>query len=359
MSRPAEVIIDLAALAYNFAHIRALAPDSSVMAIVKADAYGHGIVPIAESLATAEAFGVACLEEARQLRQAGIRQDITLLEGPYAVKELAEISALGLDIVVHDIVQLKMLEQIHLSKPVGVWLKLDTGMHRLGFPPEAASQILTRLQRLDNIKDIRLMTHLANACDRNSDMTSEQLRYFGDFSAGLNLQKTIANSAAIMAFPETHVDWVRPGIMLYGVSPFNDHDGLHTGLRPVMTLKSELITVKELRSGSTVGYGAAWRCPEDMLIGVIAVGYGDGYPRHARSGTPVLVNNSRVELIGHVSMDMLAVDLRSQPDAKIGDSAILWGQDLPVEEVARHAETIPYELLCGVNQRLNFHYSEA
>lgn len=359
MSRPAKVVINLSALRHNFSRIRTLAPDSRVMAIVKADAYGHGLVRIAQSLEQADAFGVACLEEARELRQAKIQQRIILLEGPYSGEELTKISQLGLDMVVHDLSQLEMLEQNQLNKPVCIWLKLDTGMHRLGFSPDLASQALARLEQSAGVKEIRLMTHLASANNREDPMTRKQLQCFSQFNENMSLEKTIANSAGILAFPDAHVDWVRPGIMLYGVSPFSDSNGSQEGLKPVMTLQSKLITVRTLKAGDPVGYGATWRCPEDMSVGVVAAGYGDGYPRHAESGTPVLVNGKRVELIGRASMDMLTVDLRSQPQAKTGDPVVLWGEGLPVEEVANHAGTIPYEVLCAVHKRLKFEYGEA
>lgn len=359
MSRPAKVVINLSALRHNFSRIRTLAPDSRVMAIVKADAYGHGLVRIAQSLEQADAFGVACLDEARELRQAKIQQRIILLEGPYSGEELTKISQLGLDMVVHDLSQLEMLEQNQLNKPVCIWLKLDTGMHRLGFSPDLASQALARLEQSAGVKEIRLMTHLASANNREDPMTRKQLQCFSQFNENMSLEKTIANSAGILAFPDAHVDWVRPGIMLYGVSPFSDSNGSQEGLKPVMTLQSRLITVRALKAGDPVGYGATWRCPEDMSVGVVAAGYGDGYPRHAESGTPVLVNGKRVELIGRASMDMLTVDLRSQPQAKTGDPVVLWGEGLPVEEVANHAGTIPYEVLCAVHKRLKFEYGEA
>ncbi len=363
MSRPAEVVINLSALRHNFSRIRTLAPDSRIMAIVKADAYGHGLARIARTLKEADAFGVACLEEAQELRQAGIDQPIILLEGPYAVDELSDIKQLQLDIVVHDLSQVEMLEQHQLTehldnKPFSIWLKVDTGMHRLGFSPESANAAFARLKQISGVDDIRLMTHLARANDRQNQMTQEQIQCFNQLQELMSSEKTIANSAGIIAFPEAHVDWVRPGIMLYGVSPFQDSFGPDEGLQPVMTLQSKLITVRQLKAGEPVGYGATWRCPEDMSVGVVAAGYGDGYPRHAPSGTPVLVNGKRVELIGRASMDMLTVDLRTQPQAKAGDPVILWGEGLPVEEVAKHADTISYEVLCGVHKRLKFNYGE-
>ena len=359
MSRPAKVVINLSAIRQNFGRIRTIAPEFRVMAIVKADAYGQGLVRIAQRLEQADAFGVACLEEGRELRQAKIQQRIILLEGPYSGEELTKISQLGLDMVVHDLSQVEMLEQNQLNKPVCIWLKLDTGMHRLGFSPDLASEALARLEQSAGVKEIRLMTHLASANNREDPMTRKQLQCFSQFNENMSLEKTIANSAGILAFPDAHVDWVRPGIMLYGVSPFSDSNGSQEGLKPVMTLQSKLITVRALKAGDPVGYGATWRCPEDMSVGVVAAGYGDGYPRHAESGTPVLVNGKRVELIGRASMDMLTVDLRSQSQAKTGDPVVLWGEGLPVEEVANHAGTIPYEVLCAVHKRLKFEYGEA
>jgi alanine racemase len=355
MTRPARVVINLPALRHNLNRVRTLAPQSRVMAIVKTDAYGHGIARVAHALSSADAFGVACLEEARQLRASGIVRPIVLLEGAYAAAELPEIVQLDLDIVVHDVSQVEMLKAARTDKPVKVWLKVDTGMHRLGIMPEIFNNIWQQLQACNAVaQPLRLMTHLATASERTHPMTQAQLDCFKRLCGHLGVEKSIANSAGITAFPESHADWVRPGIMLYGVSPLSDGNALEEGLLPVMTLRSELIAVKRLRAGDPVGYGATWLCPEDMPVGVVAAGYGDGYPRHAPSGTPVLLNGRRVPLIGRASMDMLSVDLRTQPHAKVGDPVVLWGEGLPVEVIAQHAGTIPYELLCGVHKRLRF-----
>lgn len=355
MTRPARVVINLSALRHNLARVHELAPACKIMAIVKADGYGHGLTRVAHALAAADAFGVACLEEARELRGAGIKQPIILLEGPYSANELTKIVNLGLDIVIHDVTQVEMLERAVLPGPVVVWLKVDTGMHRLGFLPEAITRIWQRLNDCKAVAEkIYLMTHLAVANERDNPMNHAQIECFHKVCANLATETSIANSASILAFPDTHADWVRPGLMLYGVSPLCDSSGVDEGLKPVMTLKSELIAVKNLRANDPVGYGATWRCPEAMPVGIVAAGYGDGYPRHAPSGTPVLVNGERVALIGRASMDMLIVDLRKQPRAKVGDPVVLWGEGLPVEELARHADTIPYELLCAVHKRLQF-----
>lgn len=353
MTRPARVVINLDALRHNLSRVRELAPGARIIAIVKADAYGHGITRVARAIPDVDAFGVACVEEARQLREAGIRQRILLLEGPYAPAELEEIRSLKLEIVVHDLSQVEYLETAAPGEPFVVWLKLDSGMHRLGFLPEHFHEIWQRLHNCPSVAaNMHIMSHFAVAGERDNPMTRSQLQCFTSYSRSLKAEKSIANSAGILAFRDSHMDWVRPGLMLYGVSPMNDSTSNEEGLRPVMTLESRLIAVKQLRKDDMVGYGATYSCPEDMPVGVVAAGYGDGYPRHAPSGTPVLINGERACLIGRASMDMLTVDLRGQPGAKVGDPVVLWGEGLPVEEIARHAGTIPYELLCGVHKRL-------
>jgi alanine racemase len=355
MTRPSRVVIDNQALKHNLQRVREFAPNSKVMAVIKADAYGHGIVRVAKTLNDADAFGVACLEEAEELRAADISNSIVLLEGPHKAIDLSRIVELQLDIVVHNESQVEMLEQAKLDEPLQVWLKIDTGMHRLGVPIEQAKELLDRLLNCSNVKPVpKLMTHFATANEQDNPLTQKQREQFNQLCEELNFEKTMANSAAVINFPETHVDWIRPGLMLYGVSPMKEGQASEHGLKPVMTLESEIISVRYLSKGDPVGYGATWHCPEDMPVGVIAAGYGDGFPRHAKSGTPILVNDVRCSLIGRASMDMLTVDLRNQPDAKIGDRVVLWGESLAIEEIAQHADTIPYELLCGVHKRLEF-----
>lgn len=355
MTRPARVIVDLAALRHNLSRVRALAPGTRVMAVVKADAYGHGIARAAQALAAADAFGVACLEEAQEVVEARVRRPIVLLEGPFAASELPQVSRSGFEIVVHSEAQLEMLEKTRLAKPIRCWLKIDSGMHRLGFEPAAAAAIWRRLRECRSVDGApRLMTHLARAAHPGDELTREQLRRFSFACRGLEGERSIANSAGILAWPDSHADWIRPGLMLYGVSPMEKSAGTQHGLRPSMSFVSRLISVKRIAAGEAVGYGAAWRCPEDMAVGVVAAGYGDGFPRHACTGTPVLVRGVRTAIIGVASMDMLTVDLRPLPDAAVGDEVELWGSGLPIEEVARHAGTIPYELLCSVQKRLSF-----
>lgn len=351
MTRPARVVIDLNAVRSNLQTVRKFAPDQKIMAIIKADAYGHGLERIANQLDDADAFGVACLEEAIRLRDAGFNKPIILLEGFFSKDELDQLSDLNLQTVIHQLDQLDLIEQLPVDKSINVWLKIDTGMHRLGFDPKLVSSVYDRLNKAAGVKEIKLMTHFASGEQSSMDA---QLECFSETISDLNGEKCLANSGAIMEWPASHGDWVRPGLMLYGISPFSDRTANELGLQQVMSLQSKLISVKLARKGEKVGYGGTWECPEDMPIGVIAMGYGDGYPRHARAGTPMLINNKTVGLIGRPSMDMLTVDLRQCPDAKIGDSVILWGEELPVEEIARCADTIPYELLCGMRMRAQF-----
>ncbi len=361
MTRPATVVVDLNALRHNLQRLRQQAPGRRVMAVIKADAYGHGLNTVARTLAAAgaEAFGVACLEEAVALREAGVELPIVVLEGPFQREEMPRLQQLGIEMVLHQPGQLEMLAALQPSPPVTVWLKVDTGMHRLGFPPAEVAAVHRRLSALPAVGGIRLMTHLASANDRDDDSVAAQLDCFERAVEGLSGQRSIANSAALLAYPASHADWVRPGLGLYGISPFPGGRGSEAGLKAVMSLQSRLIAVHRLRAGDPVGYGAAWRCPEAMPVGVVAIGYGDGYPRHARSGTPVLVAGRRAALIGRPSMDMLTVDLRAVPDAGVGAPVSLWGEGLAVEEVAECAGTIPYELLCGVGRRARIHYRGA
>lgn len=356
MTPVAQARVDLGALRHNFARVRAAAPRARVMAIIKADAYGHGMLRVARALRDADAFGVARLEEALSLREAGITQAVVLLEGVLDTAQLNAAAHQDLSIVVHHAAQVELIEHAAESlPPVKIWLKLDSGMHRLGFAPAEIPRIVQRLRHSKKvIGPLRCMTHLANADERSDPSTLRQVEVFQSALTGIEAEQSIANSAGILGWPQTHADWVRPGIMLYGVSPFlNDSAAAHD-LRPVMTLSSRLIALRPNKKGDAIGYGGSYVCPCDMLVGVAAIGYGDGYPRHAQTGTPVLVNGRRAPLIGRVSMDMITVDLSAQPQARAGDPVVLWGEGLAVEEVARCASTIPYELLCGVARRVTF-----
>lgn len=350
MTRPARALIDAEAARGNLHCVRRAAPGRRVLAIVKADGYGHGVARIARALAAADAFGVASLEEALRIRAADIRTPIVLLDGPFEAAEIPELVAHEIETVVHNDAQIAWLAAARA--PVPVWIKIDTGMHRLGFAPNELPRVVAALRRPDRI--IRYMTHFASAHLAGDPSVEEQLAAFRRATAGFPGEICIANSSAILNRPDAHGDWIRPGIMLYGVSPFADSCGADLGLKPVLTCVSALIAVKRVPAGGGVGYGQAFRCPDDMPIGVVAFGYGDGYPRHAGTGTPVLVNGVRTQVLGHASMDMLTVDLRAVPGAKVGDPVTLWGPALPVEDVARSAGTIPYELLCRMRMRAQF-----
>jgi alanine racemase len=353
MTRPAQALIDIEALQHNLTRVTAAASGRRVMAIIKADAYGHGIVRAARALAAADGFGVASIDEALVLREAGVAHPITLLEGVFEASELALVRQHGLSVVVHHAAQIEMLERVAAGAPIPVWLKIDSGMHRLGFAPAQVQPAWQRLMACAAVSQpIGLMTHFACADERANSATQLQLASFQRACQQLPGEHSLANSAAILAWPQTHGDWVRPGIMLYGVSPFSAGRAEEHGLQPVMTLGSTLIAVHQCQRGDAIGYGASYVCPHDMPVGVVAIGYGDGYPRHAQTGTPILVNGQRVPLIGRVSMDMISVDLSDARDARVGDPVVLWGAGLPVEEVAEHAATLAYELLCGVARRV-------
>lgn len=353
MTRPVRARISLPALQHNLRCARAAAPQSRVMAVVKADGYGHGMVAVAKALSAADGYAVARVSEAMILREAGIRAPITLLEGFIDEADLEEADCRKLEVVLHSEAQLTLLEAACLEHPLRVWVKIDTGMHRLGFAVAAVDDVVMRLEALPFVKKpLGFLSHLACADDVNAPNTRHQREQFESTVSKHVGEKSLANSAAVLRWPDTHYDWVRPGIMLYGVSPFIGGRGSDYDLQPVMSLETQLIAVNALHKGDAVGYGADWICPQDMRVGVVAIGYGDGYPRHARSGTPVLVNGRRAPLAGRVSMDMITVDLREHPDAAVGDPVLLWGEGLPVEEVAQAAGTIAYELLTGVTARV-------
>lgn len=352
MTRPARVIINPQAARHNLECVRRHASGARVLAVIKADGYGHGIVRMAHILDGADAFAVAAIEEAVTLRAAGISKSIVLLEGPFEAAELTQVAALGLEVVIHNHEQLEMLRAA--PTPRAVWLKFDTGMHRLGFDPERAPEAIAQARALGI--PLRFMTHFANTHHRGDASVDRQIDRFEELLAGVEGERSLANSGAVLGYPRAHADWVRPGLMLYGVSPFDHEVGVDLGLEPVMTLRSRLISVRYVRAGEAVGYGGAYVCPEDMPVGVVAYGYGDGYPRHAQTGTPVLVRGIRTQVIGVCSMDMMTVDLRPVSDARFGDPVTLWGVGLPIEEVARASGTVPYELLCRV--RMRAHYEE-
>lgn len=353
MSRKVRADIHLQAIVDNYRLARAQAPQARALAVVKANAYGHGAVPVARALADeADAYGVACIEEALQLRAAGLTQPVVLLEGFFDADELPVIAREGFWPALHSEHQLQWLEQADLSRPVPIWIKVDTGMHRLGFAPEAVPAVVARLRACPHVGELVLMTHFARSDEPEAGMTERQLACFEQLAGRLGLAASLANSAAVMAWPEAHRQWLRPGIMLYGATPFEQAQPVADQLQPAMTLSSEIIAVRELAPGETVGYGATFRCQRPTRIGTVAMGYGDGYPRHARNGTPVLVDGQRTCLAGRVSMDMLTVDLTDLPQAGVGSRVEFWGRQLPVAEVARWCDTIPYTLLTGLTPRV-------
>ncbi len=348
--RPACASLDAAALRHNLAEARALT-GARVMAIVKANGYGHGLTWVAKTLAEADAFGVASLEEGLELREAGIRQEICLLEGFFDASEIPVILRERLTPVIHDHYQVEALKGVRGGDRCDVWIKIDTGMHRLGFEPAEVPAVMAELAALPCIARQGLLSHLACAEDADSAATRRQIERFEGLAVP-GLRRSLANSAGIMQWPAAHADWVRPGLMLYGASPLAMNAQAPARLKPVMTLRSRLISVRNRREGDAIGYGGAYRCPQDMPVGVVGVGYGDGYPREFQTAVSVLVRGRRAPVVGRVSMDMLTVDLRAVAGAQVGDEVILWGQGLPVEEIAHAAGTIPYTLLCGLTQRL-------
>lgn len=357
MTRPVRAHIDLRALRHNLHQARNAAPQSQLMAVVKANGYGHGLVAVAGALRDADGFAVARLDEALALREAGIRKPVVLLEGFLDGAELEEADCRRLEVVLHSEYQLALLEAACLEHPLRVWIKLDTGMHRLGFSPEELDGVVRRLQALPFVRQPpAYLSHLACADERANPATEEQRRRFEAVLGDRPGERSLANSAGLLGWPAAAYDWVRPGIMLYGVSPFRDALGPALGLRPAMTLETRLIAVRRLRRGDAIGYGGGWVCPEDMRVGVAAIGYGDGYPRHAAAGTPVLLNGRRVPLVGRVSMDMITLDLRGHDAVAEGDRVVLWGEGLPVEEVAAAADSIGYELLTGITGRVQLEY---
>lgn len=350
MARPTLARIDLAALTHNLCVVRRHAPGARSMAVIKANAYGHGMLRAAAALKDADGFAVLRVEEGIALREAGHTQTILLLEGFFAADELPLLARHRLDSVIHDFDQIDMLARVEVSGKLDVFLKLNTGMNRLGFAPEAFSRALERSRACAAVGEITLATHFATADEEPG--VAEQLERFNRVTEGMALPRCLANSAAILRHPETHGDWVRPGIMLYGASPFADSAAQDLDLQPVMTLESRIIAVQELKAGESIGYGASFKADKATRIGVVACGYADGYPRHAPTGTPILVEGVRTRTLGRVSMDMLFAELTGIPNADVGSPVTLWGVGLPVDEVAQAAGTIGYELLCALAPRV-------
>lgn len=366
MSQTAVAVIHSAAIQHNFRLLKEKAAGCKVMPVLKANAYGHGMVAVAKLLPEADAFAIARIDEGVKLRNAGIEQRLVVLGGCIDQVELVRAMEHGLDLVVHHAVQLELLNSYQGGRQVRVWVKVDTGMGRLGFDPAELPQVLQHLADCEAVTGQPVvMSHLACADEPDNDMTLRQIERFGhclgESLINFGGDVSIANSAGILQWPEalqpsekfhyTGDNWVRPGLALYGVSPVNGRTAADLGLQPAMTFRSRLITVKPIKTGDSVGYGADYVAAHDSVFGVAAVGYGDGYPRGIAEGTPVLVNDKRAAIIGRVSMDLIAIDLAGQPDAKPGDVVELWGEQLEVQEIAECAGTIAYELLTQLSRR--------
>ena len=352
MSRPIRATIDRSALRGNLAVARRSAAGARLWSVIKANAYGHGLMRVAEALDDlTDGFALLDTADAIALREAGFRQPILLLEGFFAADELPLYAEHRLTPVLHTLEQVDILTRSALPARLPVYLKLNTGMNRLGFPPEAFQPVLTALETTPNVSSVTLMTHFADAdLERGIGW---QMAHFDEITQGCAQPVSLANSAALLRFAEARRGWARPGIMLYGSSPFSqDQSAEQLGLRPVMTLSSELVSVQEIEAGGRIGYGGSFTADRPMRVGVVACGYADGYPRHAPSGTPVIVEGRRTRTVGRVSMDMITVDLEGVPDAGVGTPVVLWGESLPVDEVAAAAGTVSYELLCALTRRV-------
>ncbi len=353
MRSAAWAVIDLDALKFNLQKVKHFAPDSKVMAVIKSNGYGHGICEVAGALKAADAFAVARVDEAVKLREAGFEQRIAVLEGFSDIDELSLHYQFKLEPIIYTDQQLLLLEKNRSQTLSHCWLKIDTGMHRLGIDPELFQAFYERISQLSAVS---VMTHLACADELEHSATRLQMELFNRVTKNCPAEKSVANSAAIMEWPELNVEWVRPGIMLYGVSPFSGKFGEEHGLKPVMSLHSKLISIKNVKRGEAVGYGGNYLCNNDCRVGVAAIGYGDGLPRQIKSGTWILLNGKKVRIIGRVSMDMITIDLTEQPEAEVGDVCQLWGKGVPVENIAESADTIGYTLLCGVTRRVQMIY---
>ncbi|MCH9697864.1 MAG: alanine racemase [Gammaproteobacteria bacterium] len=348
-----HAVVDCNAVVHNLKVVRQYTSNSKILAVIKANAYGHGLVRIANALQDADALAVARVKEGIELRLAGITNRIVVLQGFLDRDEMDAHRKFDLDPVIYGFHQLRLLATCPYLEELSLWLKLDTGMNRLGFKQEDWRAVLEWLNtHQGQWAELTWMTHLANADDLEDSTTQKQIDLFRSLTADRNEHDSIANSAGILGWKQSHSDWVRPGLMLFGVSPFAGRQGYEFGLKPVMTLRSKLVSIKQLHQGDAVGYGGDWVCNKPICLGVVAIGYGDGYPRAAQSGTLVAVNGQVVPVIGRVSMDMLTVDLSTCPHAQEGDEVELWGSQCAIEQLAKSASTIPYTLLCGITRRV-------
>jgi len=353
MPRPLVATIDIAALRHNLDVAKRCAPNSRVLAVVKANAYGHGLERSMRGFANADALGLIEIDKAAMLRQLGWQKRIVLLEGFFDASDLRGIVEHQLEAVVHCTEQLDILENAKLSGKLDVHLKINSGMNRLGFLPAVCKDVYQRLRAIPAVRNISFLTHFANADDAYNARLSltQQVQRFQTAIEGLPGDRCLSNSAADLMHPECAADWVRPGVMLYGGTPANT-TAKEFGLLPAMTLRSEIIGIQHIVAGDAVGYGSSFVADNPMTIGIVACGYADGYPRHAPSGTPVVVDGIKTHLVGRVSMDMITVDITQIANAHVGSKVVLWGQDLPIDEVAHAAGTVGYELMCAISPRV-------
>jgi alanine racemase len=353
MPRPLVATIDLSAMRHNLNVARNCAPDSKVWAVVKANAYGHGLARGMRAFSDADGLALIEVDAAVRLREMGWQKPVLLLEGFFGQEDLSIVTEHRLQVAIHCAEQIEMIERADLALPIDVHLKMNSGMNRLGFKPEVYRDAYARLKAIPVIRNISLMMHFANADDADNLWLPmpEQVRRFRAETGDLPGERSLANSAANLMYPEVAADWVRPGIMLYGGTP-GGRSADAFGLRAAMTLESEVIGVQQIAAGDAVGYGSRFIAARPMKIGVVACGYADGYPRHAPNGTPVVVDNHRTGIAGSVSMDMIAVDLTDIPNARVGSKVTLWGDGLPIDEVATAAGTIGYELMCALAPRV-------
>lgn len=361
MARDTIAVLSTQNLINNVNVIKKQAPNCRIIAMTKANAYGHGLRSTSQRLDKhVDSIGVAYLDEALALRQAGVKCPITLMEGVFSINELLIAACENFHVVFRDVVQMEWLKNSYLPNPIKVWIKVDTGMGRLGFSVEQALLVYQELIKMPHlVRDVGIMSHFACAEQQNHPQNQQQIDLFKQLCQSLpNIEKSFCNSAGIFNFPAQQVDVVRPGLALYGGSPVIGKSAAEIGLKPVMTLQTRLMSIRDAKAGSYIGYGARYQCQHDMKIGIIAIGYGDGYSRTFRDGTPILVNGTRCNLVGKVSMDMTSIDLTNCPDAKIGDLVILWGDGLPIDEVAVHSECSPYDLFCSVQNRVKFHWTK-
>lgn len=358
MSFGARALIRLGALKHNLDEIRRAVPSAKIMAVIKANAYGHGMLAVAQNVSNVDALAVARISEAINLRDSGVVTPIVVLSGVLDQGEMRTAIEYDLQLVVHCPEQVALLRNCQEGAAV-IWLKFDTGMNRLGFAPDNAREIIDQMKHVTAVRELRLMTHLSSADDLDNYVTRDQLERFAHIVEGFDGAVSVGNSAGVLGWPAIAQSefgafgdsWIRTGIALFGISPFASKTAADLNLKPVMHFEARLVAVKPLHKGDLVGYTGSFESKEDTVLGVISAGYGDGYSRHFRSGTPVLINGRKVRVIGNVSMDMITVDLGVDAQDKVGDIATLWGDGLPVEEIAPWANAIPYELVCGVMNR--------